>query len=109
MNRLLLISGVLVASYGLAHAEDIAMGKVSTNAVEVSGAAAAPEEAPVEVNNKFCPISSEETGKMGPAEKVTYNGKVYNLCCSMCLKDFNKDPEAAIAKIEAQMEKEKSN
>ncbi|MBI4309425.1 MAG: YHS domain-containing protein [Candidatus Omnitrophica bacterium] len=25
--------------------------------------------------------------------KVTYKGKVYNLCCSMCGVDFNKDPE----------------
>ena len=36
----------------------------------------------------------EEVGKEGMAPfKVTYKGKVYNLCCSMCEKDFNKDPE----------------
>jgi YHS domain-containing protein len=47
----------------------------------------------VEVKNKICPISHEEVGKNGmEPHKVTYNGKVYNLCCSMCEKDFMKDP-----------------
>lgn len=53
----------------------------------------------VEVPNKICPVSHEEVGKNGMApHKVTYNGKVYNLCCNMCDKDFNKDP-AKYAKI----------
>lgn len=47
----------------------------------------------VEVHNKFCPISHEEVGKDGMTPyKETYNGKVYSLCCSMCKKDFEKDP-----------------
>jgi YHS domain-containing protein len=47
----------------------------------------------VEVNNKICPVSHEEVGKEGMKPfKVTYNGKIYNLCCSMCEKDFKKDP-----------------
>ncbi len=46
----------------------------------------------VEVPNKICPISHEEIGKKGAPHKVIYKGKVYNLCCSMCVKDFNKDP-----------------
>ncbi len=46
-----------------------------------------------EVHTKFCPISHEEVGKDGMKPfKVTYNGKVYSLCCSMCEKDFMKDP-----------------
>ena len=48
----------------------------------------------IAVNNKICPISHEEVGKGGMTpHKVTYNGKTYNLCCAMCEKDFNKDPE----------------
>ena len=48
----------------------------------------------VEVHNKICPVSHEEVGKDGMvAHKITYKGKVYNLCCAMCEKDFNKDPE----------------
>lgn len=58
----------------------------------------------VNVGNKFCPISGEEIGKGGMADQKTsieYKGKVYNLCCPMCKKDFIKDPEAAIKKMEA--------
>ncbi|MCB9757452.1 MAG: TRASH domain-containing protein [Candidatus Omnitrophica bacterium] len=37
----------------------------------------------------------------GQEVTVEYKGKVYNLCCEMCKKDFLKDPEAAIKKLEA--------
>lgn len=60
------------------------------------------EEA-VKVGNKICPISGEaigEGGMAGQQETVEYKGKSYNLCCSMCKKDFLKDPEAAIKKME---------
>ena len=53
-----------------------------------------------EAGNKICPISGEKI-KPGKEHKVEYNGKVYNLCCSMCDKDFKKDPQAAIEKLEA--------
>ena len=63
--------------------------------VEVPAAAVVDEPGkPVEVGNKICPVSHEEVGKEGMAPfKVTYKGKVYNLCCGMCERDFNKDPE----------------
>lgn len=54
----------------------------------------------IEVGNKICPISGEKI-KPGKEHKVEYNGKVYNLCCSMCDKDYKKDPQAAIEKLEA--------
>jgi len=53
----------------------------------------------VEVGNKICPVSGEkvpvpgEKGAMGEAVTYEYNGKIYNLCCPMCVKDFKKDPE----------------
>ena len=53
-----------------------------------------------DAGNKFCPISGEKIDESKSA-KVEYNGKTYHLCCPACLKDFNKDPEAAIQKIEA--------
>jgi YHS domain-containing protein len=39
---------------------------------------------------------------MGEAVKYEYNGKIYNLCCPMCVKDFKKNPEkySAIAEKE---------
>ena len=53
----------------------------------------------VEVGNKVCPVSGEEipaSGEvdgMGGVVKYLYNGKIYNLCCKMCAKDFKKDPK----------------
>ena len=67
-----------------------------------------------EVGNPFCPVSGEkipvpgEKGDMGEAIKYEYNGKVYNLCCPMCIKDFKKDPEKFSKKAEEQMIGEKS-
>ena len=57
----------------------------------------------VEVGNKICPVSKEKVGEMGEVVKHEYNGKIYNFCCKMCLKDFQKDPEkySKIAEDEA--------
>ncbi len=47
------------------------------------------------VGNKLCPVTGNPTndGSMGEAVKYVYNGKIYNLCCKMCAKDFKKNPE----------------
>lgn len=57
----------------------------------------------VNVGNTICPVSGEKIGSMGEAYKVTHNGKEYNLCCEMCVKDFKKNPEkySKIAEAEA--------
>lgn len=47
----------------------------------------------VEVGNKICPVGGEKVGEMGDIEKIEHNGKIYNLCCAMCAKDFSKDPD----------------
>ncbi len=107
-SKLLVISSILAL---------IMVGAVFTSsrlnfAQEPAGKPANVEKIPfpaagtkVDVGNKICPISGEKI-KEGKEFKVEYNGKVYNLCCSMCEKDFKKDPEAAIKKLEM-MEKEK--
>ena len=61
-------------------------------------------DALTEVGNTICPVTGEKVGQNG--EKIVkqeYKGKVYNLCCSMCVKDFAKDPEkyAKIAEDQA--------
>ncbi len=48
---------------------------------------------PVEVGNKICPVSGDKVGQMGDIVKHEYKGKIYNLCCGMCPKDFDKNPE----------------
>ena len=61
---------------------------------------------PVEVGNKICPVSGEKVEQkegMGKIVKIEHNGKLYNLCCSMCVKDFKKDPEKYVKIVEDQM------
>jgi YHS domain-containing protein len=61
-----------------------------------------PRSEAIEVGNKICPVTGNpvDDGKMDETEgsakqvvKYEYNGKIYNLCCKMCIKDFQKDPE----------------
>lgn len=52
-----------------------------------------PESTITEVGNKICPVSGGKVGEMGEVVKVAYKGKMYNLCCAMCQKDFDKDPD----------------
>jgi len=50
----------------------------------------------VEVGNKICPVSGDRVagGAMGNKPiTVEYNGKIYNLCCPMCIDVFKKNPE----------------
>jgi len=47
----------------------------------------------VEVGNQICPVSGSKVGEMGEVVKHEYKGKIYNLCCPACIKDFEKDPE----------------
>ena len=55
------------------------------------GMTAMDEDALLEVGNKICPVSGEDVGEMGDPVKVEYKGKIYNLCCKMCKKDFNNN------------------
>ena len=82
-------------------------------AAEKGGVSAAASKA-VDAGNKICPVSGEkipvpgEKGAMGEAVHYEYNGKIYNLCCSMCVRDFKKNPEkySKIADEEAAKEQE---
>jgi hypothetical protein len=47
-----------------------------------------------------CVISGEHLGSMGTPVKVESEGKTAFLCCKGCLEDFEKDPKAAMAKLE---------
>ena len=63
------------------------------------------------VGNKLCPVSGNpvDDGTMGEAVKYVYNGKIYNLCCEMCMKDFKKDPEKYSKIAEDEVAKDQSN
>lgn len=69
------------------------LGVLSTPAFAEDAAPADASQQLVAVNNKLCPVSGEEVGAMGDPVKIAHNGKIYKLCCSMCAKDFKKDPD----------------
>lgn len=57
----------------------------------------------VNVGNKICPVSGESVDEMGKPYEVEQDGKIYNLCCAMCAKDFKKDPQKFIKIIEQEL------
>ena len=83
--------------------EDMSKGQMDSKSTEA-----------VEVGNKICPVSGDkipapgEKGTMGDEPvKYEYNGKIYNLCCQMCVKDFKKNPEKYSKIVDDEVAKEK--
>ena len=54
-----------------------------------------------------CVVSGEKLGSMGKSYVHTFEGKEVQFCCKGCLKDFNKDPQKYLKKIEEAAEKAK--
>lgn len=50
---------------------------------------------------KTCPVSMEELGGMGEPIDFVHGTRLVRLCCKGCTKGFQKDPAAALAKIDA--------
>ena len=89
MKRIIMVMTAIALTATFVYAENTAQTtSVANQAVK-----------PVEVNNKICPVSGDkivapgEKSAMGETVKYEYNGKIYNLCCTMCVKDFKKNPE----------------
>jgi len=63
----------------------------------------------VNVGNAICPVSGKIISEVddGKGIQMEYEGKVYNVCCKMCAKDFKKDPEKFIKIIENNLAKGK--
>ncbi len=93
---------VFLASACFAADEAVTVSEDGVAVVAEQEAAQAPMEGPVEVGNRICPVGGEEI-PVGKEAKIEHNGKVYNLCCPMCAKDFKKDPEKYVKKVEESM------
>ncbi len=52
--------------------------------------------------NTVCPVSG---APIKPEYQVLYKGKVIGFCCPNCPKTFWENPEACLAKIEADNKK----
>ena len=49
---------------------------------------------------KTCIVSGDKLGEMGDPFVYKYKDREIKFCCKGCLKDFNKDPQKYIKKIE---------
>jgi YHS domain-containing protein len=56
---------------------------------------------------KTCIISGDKLGEMGDPYVYEYKGREIKFCCKSCVKDFKKDPEKYLKKIDEQAAKEK--
>lgn len=56
----------------------------------------------INVGNKICPVSGEKIGEGMKPVTYEYKGKIYNLCCEMCIEKFKKDPDKYIKIIEGE-------
>jgi YHS domain-containing protein len=49
---------------------------------------------------KTCIVSGDKLGEMGDPYVYEYKGREIKFCCKGCVKDFNKEPDKYIKKIE---------
>jgi YHS domain-containing protein len=54
---------------------------------------------------KKCIVSDEELGSMGDAYTFVHKGQEIKLCCKSCKKDFDKNPDKFLKKLEAPKDK----
>jgi len=52
-----------------------------------------------------CIVSGDKIGEMGKPYVTNYNGQEIKFCCPDCVKDFNKDPQGYLKKIDAAAKK----
>lgn len=66
------------------------------------GASAHGAEKPKPYPLKTCVVSDEKLGgEMGDPYVFTYKDREVKLCCKPCMKDFNKNPDKYVKKMEA--------
>ena len=107
-------SGFVLAHEGMKHDEGMEARDHEKDSMMVHEEETEANPKAVEVGNKICPVSGDEIpapgekGTMGDEPvKYEYNGKVYNICCSMCIKDSKKNPEKYSKIAEDEVAKEK--
>lgn len=47
-----------------------------------------------------CVVSDEKLGSMGKPHVIEYKGRQIKFCCDHCEKDFRKDPDKFLAKLD---------
>ena len=72
----------------------------ATSSGQVVGAAVSVDI--VNIGNAICPATGEFIADVGDGKgvQIEHVGKIYNVCCSFCAKDFKKGPEKFVMIIE---------
>lgn len=70
-------------------------------AAPVAGFAAESKKPAKPYPLKDCIVSDEKLGEMGKPYVFEHKGQEIKLCCKSCLKDFNKNPEKYLKKLES--------
>ncbi len=114
LMTLALTAGLMVTGAQISFSEDaMKMSDTKAGQTVAAAAAAATDSAAgaadkIDVGNKICPMEGMaiEDGKGFPVE---YKGKIYHVCSAACVTAFNKDPEAAVKKVEEELSKKKDD
>ena len=74
-----------------------------TGIFAASATAFAEDSAPKSTDNyplTTCVVSGEKLGEMDKPYIYKYEGREVRFCCKHCLKDFNKDPQKYMKKLD---------
>lgn len=84
----------------------MAQEETKTETAAVSTMETAVPEAPVNAGNMVCPVTGMKIAELGK-DTVEYQGKVYNLCSSMCKEKFLAEPDKYVAIVDEKLAAEK--
>lgn len=102
-TKLFLIAVMFILGVGgLSFASDCCAGESENGNKEAAQAKNLTSLDAANAGNKICPVSKEEIGEGMKPVTYEYKGKIYNLCCEMCVEKFKKDPDKYIKIIEGE-------
>lgn len=68
--------------------------------VEAALAQFSDEDRALASTQRYCPVTEERLGEMGPPLKITVKDQPIFLCCKGCKKKAEADPDKTLAKVE---------
>jgi YHS domain-containing protein len=74
----------------------ISLGSLAVGAADTSDAKPKLKPYPL----KTCVVSGEKLGEMGKPVVYEYKGREIKFCCKDCIKDFKKNPDKYIKKLD---------
>jgi YHS domain-containing protein len=96
MNRRIIgvvVAAIFICSSAFATCGTCGVDEKSTGTAKTAG---------VKVNNTICPVTNDKVDMKNPVT-VEYKGEIYNLCCPMCVAEFNKNPDKYSAMAKKQL------